>query len=427
MLALQHHYKKKRKKKMSNEIKLYTPSKFQLPVHNACNDDETFFITVCSGRQSGKTALSQQQALYWSLKHNGVLVYWVSPTAAQAIKVYKQILEMIINYPFIKSHKGSQGDTEIIFTNGSIIKFRSAQQENSLRGETVDYLILDEAAFIKASVTQEILLPMLNVRGKKVLSVSTPKGKNAFYTQYNRGFQGDKRYKSFKFTSMDNPYSSKDIIEIAKQSLPDVLFRQEYLGEFIDSAAIFENINELATHSTIDKPVLGDTYYCGVDIALKDDYSVVVIFNQNNEVVAYKRWNHITAPQLKENLVNVFNLWKPKKIYIEENNQGLPIIDDLKITHKVSHIQGFKTTSSSKPDIINKLINAFASKKIRIPNDDIFKNEFEMFTMTISENGTAKFSAPNGFHDDIVMATAIGWECVNKFKYSGTDFAFINI
>lgn len=356
-----------------------------------------------------------------------MLIYWVSPTASQAIKVYKQILEMIVNFPFVKSYKGSQGDTEIVFTNGSIIKFRSAQQENSLRGETVEYLILDEAAFIKQSVMQEILLPMLNVRGRKILSVSTPKGKNAFYTQYNRGFTGDERYKSFKFTSMDNPYASKEIIEIARQNLPDVLFKQEYLGEFIDSTSIFENIEELSQIKMIDYPVKGHNYYFGVDIALKDDYSVITIMNQFDEVVAYKRWNHITAPQLKENIIKEINHWKPKKIFIEENNQGLPIIDDLKITHRVSNIQGFKTTSSSKPTIINNLINAFASKKIRIPNDDIFKAEFEMFTMTMSENGIAKFSAPQGFHDDIVMATAIAWECAQKFKYSGTDFGFINL
>jgi phage FluMu gp28-like protein len=412
---------------MSNFIQLYAPHTNQLPVHDACNDKTTFFITTNAGRQSGKTALSQQQALYWGLDKPKQLVYWVSPTAGQAQKVYKQMLELVIDTPLIKSNKGSQGDCEIIFTNDSIIKFRSAQQENSLRGETVDYLILDEAAFIKQSVFQEILLPMLNVRGKKCLIISTPKGKNWFYTQYNRGLVGDERYKSFKFTSMDNPYASKEIIEIARQNLPDVLFRQEYLGEFIDSTSIFENINELATYSTIDKPVLGDTYYIGVDIALKDDYTVMSIINQKDEVVAYKRWNHITAPQLKQNIIDTINVWKPKKIYIEENNQGLPIIDDLKITHRVSNIQGFKTTSSSKPTIINNLINAFASKKIRIPNDDIFKAEFEMFTMTMSENGTAKFSAPQGFHDDIVMATAIAWECAQKFKYSGTDFSFISL
>ena len=215
---------------------------------------------------------------------------------------------------------------------------------------------------------------------------------------------------------------------MARLSIPDVLFRQEYLGEFVDSTAIFENINELATIEQIKSPQPGHNYYMGIDIALKDDYTVINVMDQDCNVVYYERYNHITAPQLKENIIKCINNWKPKKILIEENNQGLPIIDDLKITHKIKNIIGFKTTSSSKPEIINNLINAFASKKIRVPNCEIYKRELEMFTMTISSTGTPKFSAPSGFNDDIVMSLAITWECFNKYRYNGmTSFVSINI
>jgi len=404
-------------------LKLYKPHKFQKPVHTACNDKTTFFITVNAGRQSGKTALSQQQALYWSISNPEMLVYWVSPTASQATKVYKQLLKMIAKTPVVKSYKGSMGDTEIIFKNGSMIKFRSSAQEDSLRGETIDYLIIDESAFVKESVFQEILLPMLNVRGKKVLAISTPRGKNWFYYQYQRGYSGEEAYKSFKFVSTDNPYSNKSIIQIAKENLPDVLYRQEYLGEFVDASAIFENIEELACLNMITSPVMGHSYYIGVDIALKDDYTVVNVINQDAEVVYYERYNHITAPQLKDNLVKCFNIWKPKKIMIEENNQGLPIIDDLIITHKIRNIVGFSTTAKSKPEIINNLVNAFASKKIRVPNDVIYKNELEVFTMIMTPTGGVKFQASSGFHDDIPMSLAIAWNCFNLHKGGGVDFS----
>lgn len=399
-------------------IKLYTPHKFQIPVHEMCCDNESFYITVNAGRQSGKTALSQQQALFWSLDKSNMIIYWVSPTAGQSQKVYKQILDMVIETPFVKSYKASQGDTEIFFVNGSVIKFRSGAQENSLRGESVDYLIIDEAAFIKQSTFQEILLPMLNVRGKKCLIISTPKGKNWFFFMYNRGVLQEKGYKSFKFTSLDNPYSNPEVIKSAKKSMPDVLFRQEYLGEFVDNAAVIENINELAVLKGLTSPKSGDKYYAGVDIALKNDYNVVVILNQDGEMVFMDRINNISSPELKERLIKIFNTWKPSKILIEENNQGLPILQDLIKIHKVKNIAGFITTSKSKSEIINNLINSFSSKKIKIINDEIIKSELEMFTMNITPTGSIKFEAPNGFHDDIVMALAIAWECMNKFKNS---------
>jgi phage FluMu gp28-like protein len=398
-------------------IKLYTPHKNQLPVHEACNDKETFFVTVNAGRQSGKTALSQQQTLYWALNYTGVCIYWVSPTQSQTSKVYKQLLEMVIKAPIVESHKGSMGDTEIVFKNGSIIKFRSAAQEDSLRGETIEYLVIDEAAFIKESVFQEILLPMLNVRGKKCLVISTPKGKNWFYYQYMRGGEG--KYKSFKFTSADNPYSSKEIIAIAKDNLPEVLFSQEYLGEFVDSTAIFENLDELCILEP-RTPLQGEHYYIGIDVALKDDYTVTTVMNEKNEVVFYDRVNHITAPELKGRLIDIFKTWRPRKIMIEENNQGLPIIQDLKQIHGVKNIVGFKTTASSKPQIINNLINAFASKKLRLPKAEEYKNELSVFNMVTTPSGVPKFEAPKPFNDDIPLSLAITWECINRFRYNGT-------
>ena len=405
---------------MSNHVQLYTPHPKQMEVHKACSNDDLFFISVNAGRQSGKTALSQQQAIKWALDDSNQLIYWVSPTASQADKVYKQILKMIDGQPFMTSSKGGQGDTEIVFYNGSKIQFRSSAQEDSLRGETIEYLIIDEAAFQKESVFFEILLPMLNVRGRKVLIVSTPKGKNWFFNMIQKGNIDDK-YKSFLFTSYDNPYSSREVIELAKASMPDVLFRQEYMGEFVDNSAIFENLKELCCIDiSKSRYESSNHYYMGVDVALKDDYTVITVIDKDDNVIWYDRFNKCTAPQLKQRIIDANNKWKPKTLMIEENNQGLPIIDDLEIVHGLRNIVRFKTTGTSKPEIINNLINAFASKKIKVPNDAIYKSELETFTMTISPTGKPKFAAANGFHDDIPMSLSIAWECVNKYKYNGT-------
>tara|TARA_R110001632_G_scaffold86313_1_gene188588 strand:- start:314 stop:1543 length:1230 start_codon:yes stop_codon:yes gene_type:complete len=403
-----------------DEVKLYKPYKKQIPIHKACMDeDPCFFVTTVAGRQAGKTALAEQQGTFWGLDKPKQLIYWVSPTSSQATKVYNQLLEMVVDMPFIKSYKGSKADTEIVFTNGSRILFRSAAQEDSLRGETIDYLIIDEAAFIKETVFMEILLPMLNVRGKKCLIISTGKGKNWFFHQYQKGFINDKNYKSFKFISSDNPYANESIIQIAKENLPSVLFRQEYLAEFIDNAAIFENIKDICILNTLDKPVINKSYWMGIDIALKDDYTVITVIDEDNNVVWYDRFNQTTAPELKQRIIDADILWNPNTIMIERNNQGLPIIDDLVLTHGLNNIQGFDTTAKSKPMIINNLINAFASKKIKLPSDEIYISELEVFTMTINPTGSVKFAAASGFHDDIVMSLAITWECKNDNEYNG--------
>jgi hypothetical protein len=362
----------------------------------------------------------------WALSKNDTIVYWVSPTVNQATKIYKQILKAVLKTDIVKSNKGSMGDTEIIFENDSIIKFRSSAQEESLRGESVDYLIIDEAAFIKQEVFQTILLPMLNVRGKKCLIVSTPKGKNWYYYHVLKGKGDNKKYKSFKFTSSDNPHSNEEIIQMAKESLPEVLFNQEYLAEFVDSTAVFENINELATMTHIEVPVSTDSYFIGVDIGMKNDYTVVSVLNDKCEMVHMTRFTNIEAPQLKERLVKVFNTFKAKKVFIESNNQGQPIIDDLKQLFNVKNLVAFNTTSKSKPEIINNLINSFASKTIKVLDNDIVRTELEAFTMTISSTGRPKFAAPSGFFDDVPMSLAIALEAYNKGKFSGS-YSFISV
>ena len=407
-------------------IKLYNPYFKQKEVHKYCGDKSTFFISVNAGRQSGKSLLSINQALMWALSNRDRIIYWVSPTVGQATKIYKQMLKAILKTNIVKSHKGSMGDTEIVFENNSIIKFRSAAQEESLRGESVDYLIIDEAAFIKEEVYQAILLPMLNVRGKKCLIVSTPKGKNWYYYHVLKGLSGtNTKYKSFQFNSSDNPHSNPDIIELARQSMPDVLFKQEYLAEFVDSAAIFERIKELSTSKLIASPVSGHQYYGGVDIGMKGDYTVISLLNQDGALVYYDRFTDLPAPQLKERLKKTLDLFKPRKTLIELNNQGQPIFDDLKGMN-IPNIEGFYTTSSSKPEIINNLINAFSSKKLSILDDDIYNTELEAFTMTQTPTGKPKFEAASGFHDDCVMSLAIGWECLNKNKYNGS-YNFVSV
>lgn len=404
----------------TTNVNLYTPHNKQRDLHRACVDSNIFFITVIAGRQAGKSMSALNQAVFWALKDSGSVVYWVSPTNTQTNKIYKQILNGLANTPFLKSNKGSVGDTEIVLTNGSIIKFRSAAQEDSLRGESVNYMILDEAAFMKQSTFQEILLPMLNVVGKKCLIITTPKGKNWVFHQYMKGKTNTKKYKSFKFVSSDNPHSNQDVIDMAEESLPKELFEQEYLAEFVDSAAVFTNINELSTIKLINKPVAGHKYWAGVDLALKNDYTVITIMNQDAEVVYYDRFNNVTAPQLKERLVKIINIFKPEKTMLELNNLGQSIYDDLKYTHKVKNITGFNTTSKSKPEIINHLINAFGSKKLKVVNDETYKDELKVFAMHITPSGTVKFEAPNGMNDDIPMSLAITWYCFNKYKYNNT-------
>ena len=219
---------------MSNliEVQGFTPHEKQKEVVDLCLDDTLKYIVCTTGRQFGKTFLAMNILLKWALKDNGSISMFVAPVYSQSKKVFSELVLAIEDSGLTLSINKSE--LFITFINGSIIYFRSGEREDSLRGYTLDYLIMDEAAYQKEAVWKTVLRPTVLVKGKKVLFISTPKGKNWFNEIANMGYSEDyPQYKTFHATSFDTPYITKDELQEAKLSLPDNIYKQEILAEFL--------------------------------------------------------------------------------------------------------------------------------------------------------------------------------------------------
>ena len=400
-------------------IELLQPHEKQAEIVDACLDENIFFIVAIIGRQFGKTTIAENLAIYWSLNESDQVVYWVSPTDSQAQKVYKEIVNAVYESGCIKSKKMPRGDTEIVFTNGSKILFRSAASEDSLRGQSVDYMIMDEAAFIKKDTVETILLPMLNVRGKKCLFISTPKGKNFLYEYFLNGQKLD-RWKSLRYSTYDSPFANEDLINMFKETLAPKLFQQEVEAEFVDSSSIFNNIADVMCLEPIDKPQEDERYFAGIDIGFIHDASVLSIINKDGHLVKYYRWQNIEAPELMNEIVEINKKWNFVRVVIENNNQGLTIYQDLK--RRMKNIDEFTTTSKTKPEIINRLIHLFNTQEIKLVVDEYLRIELEAFIFKQNTNGNIKFMAESGFHDDCVMSLAIARWCYENKNYGKNVF-----
>lgn len=405
-------------------IELIEPHEKQKEIINACLDPAYFFVVAVIGRQFGKTTIAENLAIFWALNEPGSIIYWVSPTDSQSQKVYKEIVNAIIESGVIRSKKMPKGDIEIVFQNQSKILFRSAASEDSLRGQSVDYMILDEAAFIKRDTVETILLPMLNVRGKKCLFISTPKGKNYLHDYYLKG-KKDPNWKSLRFSTFDSPLANKELIEMFRETLPDKLFQQEVMAEFVDNASIFNNLNDVMILTPLNEPRDGAKYWAGVDIGLIQDATVLSIMDEEGNLVKYFRWVNIESPDLVNEIYKLNSQWKFKKVMIESNNQGLPIIQELK--RRMSNISEFNTNASTKPQMINRLIHLFNMKEIKTINDDYLKTELEAFIFKQTNTGRLQFMADWGFHDDCVMSLAIARWCWENNRYNAAFAGFYNI
>lgn len=399
-------------------IKLYKPHPKQREIHEALETDIKYCI-VSIGRQFGKTLFAENQAVKWGLENKNWKIGWISPTYKQAKKVFKEITKALADCIYVVGM--NRGDLVIEFNTGSVIQFYSAEAYDSIRGETFDALICDEFAFFKPEAWNEVLKATVLVRGKKVLILSTPKGKNQFYNLWNLA-EHNSNYLAFRGSSYDNPLIDPEEIREAERNLPDHVFKQEYLAEFLDNgSSVFTNIKESKAISYQNANL-----FAGIDLGRSDDYTVLTICDSNNIEVYSERWRHMEWSSIINNIVTQLNKYRPNTL-VESNGAQDAIFEQIrnKVAYNKNSIQPFVTTSKSKQNIIEDLIVKFESMEIGIIGHDWQINELEVFTYEYNVKTRAiKYNAPVGLHDDYVMSRAICNHALKTMKSSGKYFVY---
>lgn len=197
--------------------------------YEVATDPHRFKVMAC-GRRFGKSVLSRMIVLKWALEQEGV--YWVvSPTYKMSKMIHWREFQKEIPAEVIR--KKNEVELSIELINGSRIELKGAENPDALRGVKLRGLVVDEVASIRNFdwLWQEALRPTLTDYEAPALFIGSPKGFNHFYDLYMMGQQGGE-YKSWKFSSYDNPYIPKGEIDQAKLELTEDTFMQEYMAEF---------------------------------------------------------------------------------------------------------------------------------------------------------------------------------------------------
>jgi hypothetical protein len=301
---------------------------------------------------------------------------------------------------------------------------RSADNPDSLRGEGLDFVALDECAFTKEEAWSEALRPALSDRQGKALFISTPKGRNWFWRLWTLGNSGDDDgWQSWRFPTGDNPYIPPEEIESARASLPDRVFRQEYLAEFIeDAGSVFRGVVAAATATAQDgrATVITDSgeeedakhdYAFGVDWGKHRDFTVIAVLDTtDNQLVALDRFNQIDYTVQVGRLKALAERFRPSQIVAERNSMGEPLIEQLQ--RDGLPVQPFTTTNASKAEAVDALALAFERSDIAILPDPVLIGELQAFEARRLPSGMLRYEAPSGMHDDTVMALALAWQAV---------------
>ena len=194
------------------------------------------FRILISGRRFGKTYLAINELARFARFPNKK-VWYIAPTYRQAKSIcWSDLCERLRQHNWIKEVNNS--DLTVILRNNSKISLRGADNEQSLRGVGLDFLVMDEFADIHQSAWFEVLRPTLSDTQGHALFCGTPRGfGNWAYDMYVKG-QGDSQWESFKYTTIEGGQVPKEEITQAEYDLDERTFQQEYLASFVNYAGM---------------------------------------------------------------------------------------------------------------------------------------------------------------------------------------------
>jgi hypothetical protein len=335
----------------------------------------------------------------------GKQVAYITPTYKLAKKFFK---EYVRNLPPSVA-EFNKTDLTIEFITGGLIQFFTGEALDNLRGSSFDLVIIDEASYIsnlKADWDASIR-PTLTDRKGRAIFLSTPRGKNDFY-KFSLNEHSSDNWKTFKFSSYDNPHIPPEEIDAARSELPEATFEQEYMANPMENAdnpfgyaCIKRNIRIISNK----RPVV-----YGIDLAKSYDFTVITGLDEDGNVCHSERFQR----PWPETIAAILALPDVPTL-IDSTGVGDPVVDAVQRVR--NYTEGLKFTSATKQDLILGLVTAVQQGIIGYP-EGVYTSEMEIFEYTYTKTGV-KYSAPSGMHDDAVVSLALARKCFVEHGTAG--------
>jgi hypothetical protein len=189
-----------------------------------------FRVKVC-GRRSGKSFEDAVELIAAAVAKRAQVVWYVAPTYKSAKEIMWRQLKMLIPRSYLK-RKPLETELLFEFLNDSILQLKGAEEPDDLRGPGLDYLSLDEFAYIDPRAWFEVMRPMVSDRMGRATFSTTPAGLNWAYDLCMKGRGEHPDWASFQVTSLQGGRIPADEIAQARDELSARVFRQEYEASF---------------------------------------------------------------------------------------------------------------------------------------------------------------------------------------------------
>lgn len=374
-------------------------------------DEARRFNVLDCGRRFGKTTLGLDRAA--APEALPYPVGWFSPTYKMLTEVWR---EAVRTFGPITVRRNS-AEHRLEFITGGVFECWSLDNPDAARGRKYRRIIVDEAAMVPALMDawHYVLRPTLVDMGGDAWFLSTPKGRNGFWQMFQWGQDpAQPEWMAWEMTSYDNPKLSRAELDALRETMTERAYAQEILAQFLDDAGgVFRRVTDAATAQPLQQGEQAAQYIYGVDWGRSNDFTVLSVFDARTRAQVYMdRFNQIDYQVQLGRLRATCERFPPAAIVAEANSMGQPLIEQLQ--RDGLPVVPFMTTNATKAQIIDALALAFERGDIRILADPVQVAELQAYEMERLPSGLMRYGAPEGMHDDTVMALALAWHAVSQ-------------
>jgi len=362
-------------------------------------------------------------AAWWITKelwvNPGLYGVWIGPTYLKCKIGYRYVKAMLPDIPGVNC---IDSKLEIHFPNGSFLKFLHGRDaETTVEGEAIDAFVIDESGKQKKQLWFSLFTTITQTRGKGIIT-GTPRGFNWYYEEFRKAKAGDPFYVWVQLETTCNPYVSKKSIEQAKRLLPPNLYEQYYLAKFVSASSVFSSLHKMFDASLKvertarfwvhpDAELRKLDTVTGWDIAKQRDYSVFFTVNTEGNVVGYARFRRIPYDAQVDRLAFYLNKFfgeSDRSVRYDATGVGSAITDLISQKDIDAAFTPVVFSNKSKQDMVTRTSMAIEMDWLKCPRIEQIEHEFGSLEVTVTKSGLFSYAAPDGEHDDVVMAAMLG-------------------
>lgn len=330
--------------------------------------------------------------------------WWVAPIYQQARIAYRRLKTDMLAQADPSGSLWTAHDSELRITiaGRGDIWFKSADNPEGLYGDDVYAVVIDEATRCGDDSWAAVRSTLTATRGPMRVIGNVRGRKNWAYRLARRAESGEPGLSHAKITADDAiavGLLSRDEVDAAARDLPHALFRELYYCEPSEDAGNPFGMQHIEA-CTLDGLAPGPAAAWGVDLARKVDYTVVVGVNADGAVCALDRWHGTSWADTES---RVAALVRDTPAYADESGVGDPIVE--RLTRLCPALDGYPT-GPRHVQLIQGLIADVQQRRVRFPAG-VIRTEMEAYEYRMTRTGRAGYGAPEGMHDDCVVALAL--------------------